>query len=497
MVRRILKTFAALGVGQCIHVLTQLVLPPAFIASYGMERYGEWLVLSAAVGYLSALDFGLQTYTTNELVMLFHRGDLLQFRRLQSVGWWLTLGLSLVGAVMASMVFVLPVERWLNVGWSHVAAAQALFWLALQLLAGIAMGNLSGLYRVVGQAHRGAMWGNVSRALSMAATVAMVVSHRELPEVASLQFLVLVVCIGIILLDLKRACPAVFPSLRYWDRTLALGVLKPSLFFGCFILNNFLIFQAPLLLLNRFLGPQIVVVFTVGRSLFSFVRQGAAMVQHSLAPEITRLYGVGDRLKLARVLAHAETLVLSASVVLGVGMLLVSPLALKLWLGRPELFDFWIYLLLMLVTTVMNVKDCQLYLQYFTNNHIAAGVVSTASYLGTLAVCWYLVPSFGPLGFIAAWLAVESIQLSWVHRFNTRLLAGAMVPGLGRLIRLSLLLTVITLGLVLFRPFLDPRAPIVQGFGAVLAMVAVGGGCYFLLDFGKLIGEWRTQSQKA
>ena len=86
MLRRIVKTLAALGAGHGVQTLSQLLLPPAFIAAYGIEGYGEWLALSAAVGYLGTLDFGLQTYVLNRLTALYHRGEFEEFHRVQSVG---------------------------------------------------------------------------------------------------------------------------------------------------------------------------------------------------------------------------------------------------------------------------------------------------------------------------------------------------------------------------------------------------------------------------
>src|SRR5215831_583312 len=91
MFKRILKTLGALAAGHGIQTVTQLLIPPAFIAVYGVKGYGEWLALSAAVGYLGTLDFGLQTYVLNELTALYHRKEMRQFHRVQSVGLWLML----------------------------------------------------------------------------------------------------------------------------------------------------------------------------------------------------------------------------------------------------------------------------------------------------------------------------------------------------------------------------------------------------------------------
>src|SRR5262249_52022434 len=112
MLKRILKTLAALGAGHGVQTLTQLLLPPAFIAAYGVKGYGEWLALSAAVGYLGTLDFGLQTYVLNRLTGLYHRGEFEEFRRVQSVGLWLTLGFVAIGTTVACLAFVLPLSRW-------------------------------------------------------------------------------------------------------------------------------------------------------------------------------------------------------------------------------------------------------------------------------------------------------------------------------------------------------------------------------------------------
>ena len=56
---RISKLFAAQNATQVVSLLTQLLLPPIFLHSYGVALYGEWLALSATVGYLSTINYGL------------------------------------------------------------------------------------------------------------------------------------------------------------------------------------------------------------------------------------------------------------------------------------------------------------------------------------------------------------------------------------------------------------------------------------------------------
>src|SRR5215468_2916875 len=137
MFQRILKTLGALIAGHGIQTFSQLLIPPAFIAAYGVQGYGEWLVLSAAVGYLSTLDFGLQTYVLNELTALYHRNEMEQFHKVQSVGLWLMLIFIGAGLGLAACAFIIPLGAILRISGSQRALAWTVFWLASQVVASI------------------------------------------------------------------------------------------------------------------------------------------------------------------------------------------------------------------------------------------------------------------------------------------------------------------------------------------------------------------------
>jgi len=76
MIQRILKMLGALGTSMGLTVATQLLLPPAFLHSYGVSLYGEWIVLSGTLSYLGTLNFGITTYASNELTMLRKRDEM-------------------------------------------------------------------------------------------------------------------------------------------------------------------------------------------------------------------------------------------------------------------------------------------------------------------------------------------------------------------------------------------------------------------------------------
>src|SRR5262245_26901688 len=234
---RILKTLVALSAGHGVQTVTQLLLPPAFIAFYGIQGYGEWLALSAAVGYLGVLDFGLQTYVLNRLTGLYHREEFEEFNRVQSVGLWLTLGFVVLGSLFASLAFLVPVAQWLRISGSPSALAWTVFWLALQILVSIPFGQVLGIYRTFGQAHWGVMGGNLYRVVLLAVTLGLVWLRLPFWLVALAQFATVVIATVAVSVSLKRYHPEISPRLNYWDVKLARQILKPSVFFVFFILN--------------------------------------------------------------------------------------------------------------------------------------------------------------------------------------------------------------------------------------------------------------------
>jgi O-antigen/teichoic acid export membrane protein len=419
-----------------------------FIAAYGVNGYGEWLVLSAAVGYLSTLDFGLQNYVYNQLTMLYHQGKLDECRRLQSVGLRIMVAFLTTGLLLGSLVFLAPVERWLNLSLTHAEASLCLFLLALQVLLAVAYGQLNATFRAFGQAHRGVMWANAYRVALLGVTVCLVWIKASFATIAFAQVVVLAAGGVLVLVDLRRQAPGLVPTWGTWDGTLARTVIKQSGFFALFTLNNFLLYQVPLLAINRVLGSAEVVVFSVARMLFSSARQLVALAQGALTPEISRLFGLGDQPRLRQLYRLTESAVLSVVALVNVALFLGSPVLLAVWLKKPELFDVRLYVLLMAVGVAASIKDYKLYFQYATNTHIRASVVTSGA---NVALAILLVPALnvgGVAGFASLWLILELLQLGLIHGFNHRVLGDQRHNSLWPAGKLVLLLALVTGGIL-------------------------------------------------
>ena len=109
---RIAKLFAAQNLGQLVTILTQLVLPPLFSAFLRRGAlYGEWLALSAAIGYLTTFNYGLQTYTNMQMTIHYNRGEVQECRNVQSAGLRILIGTFVfLHAAAVLLIFVFPIS---------------------------------------------------------------------------------------------------------------------------------------------------------------------------------------------------------------------------------------------------------------------------------------------------------------------------------------------------------------------------------------------------
>ncbi|MGA2737162.1 MAG: hypothetical protein ABSG65_06875 [Bryobacteraceae bacterium] len=417
--RRAAKTASALAGGQAINVLTQVLLPPAFIAFYGIGVYGEWLTLSASAAWLLALDFGLQSFITNALCIEYARGNVERFRQMQSVALRICLGIVTLGLLGgAGILAVVPINKVLGLGMTRAAASAIALGLTAQLLIGIVWGQLNGLLVAVGYPHRSQVWLQIQRLLYFCSTYGLVFCRAPLWLIPSVQLATLLAMGVFSLADLRRLAPDAFPTIAYWDRSVARSMVKPSLWFGSFTVSQFLLFQVPILVLNQTLGKQAVVVFSICRTLFGMVRQAVSVVRWAVRPEITRLSGADDRPRLRRVYDLYEKCTFAAGLVGSVLAFVAAPRILPLWTKRPDLFSPSLYAAMMLSTIVIVAKDTRLDLQYATNRHIRSAVWCFLTYCAFAVGTLPAVQVAGPVGIAVLWTAVEVVQMLLIQREN-------------------------------------------------------------------------------
>ena len=408
---------------QAVNVITQLLLPPIFLRGYGVAGYGEWLTLTAAVGYLSTLNFGLQTYTNNQVAICYNRGELEEAKTLQATAMLLLLTIVLGAAILTSIVFVLPTNVWLGIKLSQVIVDTTLYLLGLQVLLRMVMGLVVGTFLVIGVSYRGNNW-NIAAALATTlATAGMAFAQSSFAWIAAQQVLMIAIFCLLALFDLRRKAPVLIPRLRYARPGRAREILKQSGYFGLLFWANFLVFQVPLILMQRILGPSSVVVFSITRTIYSMSRQALTSMTLALGQEITELYGRHEWTRLFRLYELSERIIFAIIPAVSMGTLLATPVLVSIWLHKPFLYDPYLCIVMALISAAMGIKEHKYQFQTATNHHTSLARMMFWSYLAMIAAAIPGIHLFGAMGFLIPWFITEVIQVLFILRLNERLFA--------------------------------------------------------------------------
>ncbi len=437
---RILKNLGAMFTGRLLTIVQQVIIPPIFIHRYSTAQFGEWGVLSGAVAALAILNFGVQTYMNQDLAVRYAKGELEGYHVRQSTALRLLLGVVLIAAVLSLILFAVPLDTILKLDIGRRAAQLTAYLLAIQVLLSFLNGYLAGIFMGVALAHRGAYWNNFQALLTALILLGCVSLHLPFPVLAGVQIITMCISILAVLIDIRRTSPEIFPTLRYWDSAAVKEILKPSGYFGLLTICTFLAYQAPLLVIQRILGPVAVAGFIVMRLVFSMCRQILAMFTQSMSAEITNLFGRDDWISLSRLYDYSERFIFFLIPLVNTAVLLASPVLITLWMHkRVELFSPYPYMLSAAISMVISLKEHKFQFQFSTNTHEELARIMFFSYLGMTVLSIAAVHFLGVVGFLWTWLAVEILQIARIVRLNMKLFAQFERLELKYLRRLSVI----------------------------------------------------------
>lgn len=392
---RLAKGLGAQGFGQGVNILIQLLTVPLLLGAWGVDLYGEWLILAAIPVYLSASDTGFATAATHDMTIAVGCGDRARMlESFQSV-WLLLIAVAvLILALVALLAFALPVGRWLNL--AHMtgdAPAWVLVLLAGQVLVTFQTGLVYSGYHCVGAYGLGQSLMSLTRLIEFAALAVAIVAGGG--PVAAAAGLLAGRCVGTLAmwLFLARVNPELRPGWRHARPATVRRLLAPAWASMGFALGNALNIQGFVIVIGTVIGPAATVVFATLRTMARFGQQLVNAVNMTVSAEISTAYGAGDR-ALLRDLHHRTCQIgLWLALGVGVGLLLFGEWALGVWTGGRVAMDWALFPWLLAALVIQSLWHSSLYLEYATNRHarlaLAYGAVSLlAVAAAVVAAAW-------------------------------------------------------------------------------------------------------------
>ncbi len=294
--RRLFHAVGATSLGPALTAVIQLVSVPMFLHFWGAKLYGEWLVLSAIPVYLGFTDFGFGSVAGSEMTMLVARGAKDAALEVFQSTWLLTTVVSIsFGICVLAGLWVLPVERWLNIAiLSRGQVVAILCALCVYVLLDMQWTVIAAGFKCDGNYALGTLLGNIVRFCTNACSVAAVAFHAS-PLIVALTL----VCFRILG---NWACQFVLmrksPWLHYGYGHAHISVIRklfgPAIAFMAFPAGNAFILQGMTVLVGAVLGPIAVVMYSTVRTLTRFVYQTVDMITNGVWAEMSAALGAGN-----------------------------------------------------------------------------------------------------------------------------------------------------------------------------------------------------------
>jgi O-antigen/teichoic acid export membrane protein len=311
MIKRLIQGIGANFLGQFINLATRILLVPLFLLAWGVNLYGEWLLLSSMVAYLSLTEMGAQSYIVNRMTQAYAHRDIPLLRQILHTGLALFLIVPLVVffIFIAGIFYVNPVSI-LHLSYtSHRTVMLVLAILAFRIVISLPQSVLLRVYFAVEMLPRGIMLINLMLLINLILVAGGLWLRWSMVAIAILQTLPYAFIVLVALKDLNRKFPQFkIYSLSEANFSFGLSFIKPSLHFFLVQLGQTFSLQGTVLVVGMVLAPLQVVLFSTMRTIVNLIRSCFERVFHAAWPELTRLDAQEDMEKfliLFRVLLRA------------------------------------------------------------------------------------------------------------------------------------------------------------------------------------------------
>jgi len=449
IVKRLFRGIGANFLGQLINIASRIVLVPLFLLAWGADIYGEWLLLSSLVAYLSLTEMGAQLYIVNRMTQAYAHRDHDQFRKILHTGLVLFLIIPLaVFSIFVAVIGLINPATFLHITQaSHGTVVLVLAILAFQIVISLPQGVLLRVYFAVEMLPRGVMLLNFMQLMSLVFLAGGLWRRWGMVPIAILQLIPYGLIAGIALYDLNRKFPQ-FKVLSLGDADFSFGLsfIKPSLHFFLIQLGQAFSLQGTVLVVGMVMGPLQVVLFSTMRTIVNLIRSFLEQLSHAAWPEMTRLDAQEDMdkfLALFRVILRST---LMAAVLFITIFHFYGGYIYHFWLRKTLPFEQPVMdLFLIYMAQFIFWLACSHPLQATNRHHTLAKVLFISSIL-TITLAYLGGRHLGLAGIVLGMIIGDLVLPFWFvpyllrgyHScFSFKFFATEMVPYIGSLVILA------------------------------------------------------------
>lgn len=416
IVSRFIKGVSANSLGILINFASRVLLVPLFLKAWGVTVYGEWLLLSSFVAYLSLTDLGGQLYIINRLTKIYVQKDFELFRKTLHTG--LALFLILPGIVYSIFMCIMLVFKpitFLNIQETApniVLCTLAI--LAFQFAFSLPQGILLGTYRSIGKLPKGIMMSNLISIFQIVFVGLGLLLRLGLPAIAMLQVFPYIPMSIFAVIDLNKQIPDLdIFSFRFTSFSTVLSFVKPSLNFFLIQMSKTLLIQGIVLIVGIVLTPVQVVIFSTNRTLVNLLGQTTSLITHSVWPEVTRLDSEQDHGQMIVLFKFIMRTTLLSLAFLIPMIYFFGEIIYKMWLNSAIDFQQQVLNLFLLYLFQLSFWTVCSHFLMATNRHDVLSKITLTASVCSIVLSYFLGIKYGLNGVIWGMIIADLLIPFW------------------------------------------------------------------------------------
>ncbi len=397
---RLARGVAANVYSQLVTIVLHLASLPALIAFWGVDRLGEWMVLTAIPAYLTIADLGFSQAGASAMSMKVAAGDKCGASHVFGAGLLLFYCLCFAIGIAGGLIGLLAPHLLLpgSLALSNMEGQVILALLVAHVVLGVLMGTIGGGLRSVGLNPWLVTVSTTGRLLEGCSTLVVAGLGGGFIAAAMAMLFVRLVSAIVLIRRLRRSAPwyrAKAFTNEGWHQFKVLFV--PSISFLAYTLAQLLSIQGVTIAAGVIWGPATVVLLTALRTFSRLGIQAANMITYSWQPEYSRAFGDPEKRETlipGLVRLHAKLIVPLTACYLALS-LLIGHHVIEFWThGQVKVVEPLLTLFVVSVALDMLWLSAQAFL-IATNQHVSTSAIYVVCSLAGLLAVWVFGGSLG------------------------------------------------------------------------------------------------------
>jgi len=294
-IKAIRNNIGANALNVVLNAFFQLISVPIFLKYWGVDLYGEWLVLISLTAYFAMSDIGLNTVTINEFSIAYARKQYDRCNVLFNNTLFFILSVFVFSLVITFIFcFLFNISQIFKFSLISEATSELIIiCLIIQVFSGMVSGLFDSIYRATDKNARAIMINNYIRLAENIILILGIIIGLEIHVL--ILFYIAPKLLGLFYKSFKsRNYFSLKIGFQYFELFEFKKIIIPAFSFLSFPVGNSIILQGFTLLINFTLGSTAVVLYNTTRTLINFVKTGLTLINSSIWPEFSLAFGRND-----------------------------------------------------------------------------------------------------------------------------------------------------------------------------------------------------------